>query len=107
GRAMSSADYVYSARRLVTPETAARFASFFYPVKNARAILRGELEPEEIGVSAPDGRTVVYRLEYPAPYFLQTLGSNVSAAVPRHAIEAHGRGWTRPGRMVTNGAYRL
>lgn len=107
GRPMTSADYVYSARRLVTPETAARFASFFYPVKNARAIVRGQLPPEQIGVHAPDERTVVYRLEYPAPYFLQTLSSNAAVPVPRHSIEALGREWTRGGRMVSNGAYRL
>lgn len=107
GAPLTSADFVYSARRLVTPATAARFASFFYPVRNARAILRGEKKPEEVGVAAPDARTVVYDLEFPAPYFLQTLSANVTAPVPRHKIEELGRQWTRAGQMVSSGPYRL
>ena len=98
---------LFRSRRLVTPATAARFASFFYPVRNARAIVRGELAPETLGVAAPDARTVVYRLATPAPYFLENLASNVGAPVPRRQVDEFGRQWTRPGRMLTSGAYRL
>ena len=107
GSPLSSEDFLWSARRLVTPSTAARFASFFYPVKNARAIVRGKLPPESLAVEAPDPRTVIYRLESPAPYFLENLASTASAPVPRRQIETLRRQWTRPGQMLTNGAYRL
>ena len=107
GSPLTSEDFVWSARRLVNPQTAARFASFFYPVKNARAILSGEMPPEALGVSAPDADTVIYELEQPAPYFLQILAGNVAAPVPRAMIEEFGNRWTRPGRMLTNGPYRL
>jgi len=107
GSALSSEDFVWSARRLVTPSTAARFASFFYPVRNARAIVRGKLPPEQLGVEAPDPRTVVYRLESPAAYFLENLASNVGAPVPRRQVEKFGRQWTRPGQMLTSGPFRL
>ncbi|MEQ1802059.1 MAG: peptide ABC transporter substrate-binding protein [Gammaproteobacteria bacterium] len=107
GSPLASEDFAWSARRLVTPATAARFASFFYPVKNARAIVRGQLPPESLGVEAPDPRTVIYRLEAPAAYFLENLASNVGAPVPRKQVEKFGRQWTRPGQMLTNGPYRL
>ncbi|MEO8224636.1 MAG: peptide ABC transporter substrate-binding protein [Gammaproteobacteria bacterium] len=107
GSPLTSEDFAWSARRLVTPATAARFASFFYPVKNARAIVRGQMPPETLGVEAPDPRTVVYRLESPAAYFLENLASNVGAPVPRLQVEKFGRQWTRPGQMLTNGPYRL
>ncbi len=107
GSPLTAGDFVWSARRLVTPATAARFASFFYPVKNARAIVRGELAPETLGIEAPDERTVIYRLATPAPYFLENLASNVGAPVPRRQVEEFGRQWTRPGRMLSSGAYRL
>jgi oligopeptide transport system substrate-binding protein len=107
GSPISSTDFIYSARRLVTPATAARFASFFYAVENARAIVKGDKDPTELGIAAPDERTVVYRLEYPAAYFLQNLAANVAAPVPRSLIEEFGRKWTRAGRMLSNGAYRL
>jgi oligopeptide transport system substrate-binding protein len=107
GSPIVAEDFVWSARRLVTPATAARFASFFYPVKNARAIVRGQMPPETLGVAAPDPRTVVYTLETPSPYFLENLASNVGAPVPRGKVEEFGRQWTRPGRMLSNGPYRL
>lgn len=107
GSPLTSADFLYSVRRVLTPATAARFASFFFPVSNARRALRGEVPPEQVGVEAPDARTLVYRLEYPAPYFPQTLASNVASPVPRKQVEGLGRQWTRPGTMVSNGPYRL
>jgi len=107
GSPLDAQDFVYSFRRLLTPSTAARFASFFYAIRNARAIVKGEQPPEALGVSAPDARTVVVELEFPAAFLLQNLGSNPAAPVPRQSLEEHGRRWTRPGNMLSNGAYRL
>jgi oligopeptide transport system substrate-binding protein len=107
GSPLTSADFLYSIRRAVTPATASRFASFFYPVKNARRALKGEVPPEQIGVRAPDPLTLVYTLENPAPYILQNLASNVASPVPRRQIEALGRQWTRPGKLVSNGPFTL
>jgi oligopeptide transport system substrate-binding protein len=107
GAPLTSADFLYSVRRVVTPATASRFASFFYPVRNARKALKGEVPPEQVGLEAPDAATLVYRLEYPAPYFLQNLASNVASPVPRAQIEKLGRQWTRAGQMVSNGPFVL
>lgn len=107
GTPMAAEDFVWSYRRLLTPATAARFASFFYAIENARAVVRGKKPPESLGISAPDARTVVFKLRFPAAYFLQNIASNPGSPVPRKVIEEHGRGWTRAGRMVSNGAYRL
>jgi oligopeptide transport system substrate-binding protein len=107
GMPLTSADFLYAVRRAVTPATASRFASFFYPVKNARRSLKGEVPPAEVGVEAPDARTLIYRLEYPAPYFLSNLASNVASPVPQKRIEALGRQWTRAGQMVSNGPFQL
>lgn len=107
GSPLTSADFLYSVRRAVTPATASRFASFFYPVRNARRILKGELPPDQVGIEAPDPGTLVYRLEYPAAYLLQNLASNVASPVPRKQIETHGRLWTRPENIVSNGPFTL
>jgi oligopeptide transport system substrate-binding protein len=107
GSPMTAEDFVWSYQRLVTPATAARFASFFYAIENAREIVRGQKAPETLGVSAPDERTVVFRLRFPAAYFLQNVASNPGSPVPRAVVEEHGRGWTRAGRMLSNGPFRL
>jgi oligopeptide transport system substrate-binding protein len=107
GSPLTAEDFAWSARRLVTPSTAARLATLFYPVKNARAIVRRRMPPESLGVEAPDPRTVIYRLESPAAYFLENLASTVAGPVPRGQVEKFGRQWTRPGQMLTSGAFRL
>lgn len=107
GVPLTAEDFVYSYRRLVTPEVAAPIAGQFYLLENARDIVAGKLPPEKLGVSAPDPRTVVFRLSFPAPYFLDLLGNLNAAPTPRHVIEKYGKDWTRPEYMVTNGAYTL
>lgn len=107
GVPLTADDFVYSYRRLVTPAVAAPIAGQFYLVENARDIVTGKLPPEKLGVSAPDPRTVVIRLSSPAPYFLDLVGNLNAVPTPRHVIEKHGRDWTRPENMVTNGPYTL
>lgn len=107
GRPLTGEDFVYSFRRLLDPATAAPGAGLFFIIEGGRAVARGERPPAALAVSAPDPRTVVIRLERPAPYFIQLLANSQGVPVPRHAIEAHGADWTRPGIMVSNGPYRL
>lgn len=107
GVPLTADDFVYSYRRLVTPAVAAPIAGQFYLVENARDIVAGKLPPEKLGVSAPDPRTVVIRLSSPAPYFLDLVGNLNAVPTPRHVIEKHGKDWTRPENMVTNGPYTL
>ncbi|MCC5795209.1 MAG: peptide ABC transporter substrate-binding protein, partial [Chromatiales bacterium] len=107
GSPLTAEDFLFSVRRVVDPATASRFASFFFPLENARQIIAGELPPESVGVEKVDQRTLVYRLVAPTPSFLETLASNIGSPVPRAMIEEHGRQWTRPGRLLSSGAYRL
>jgi oligopeptide transport system substrate-binding protein len=107
GRELTAEDFVYSYRRLMEPATGARTAGVFYPIRNARAVVTGDLPPEALGVSAPDLRTVVFELEQRTPYFLALVGNVRVAPVPRHVIEEYGRAWSRAGRMVSNGPYVL
>jgi oligopeptide transport system substrate-binding protein len=107
GVALTADDFVYGYRRLVTPGVASPLAGQFYLVQNARDIVAGRKPPEALGVSAPDPRTVVIRLSSPAPYFLELVGNLQVAPTPRHVIEKHGKDWTRPGTMVSNGPYTL
>lgn len=107
GRPLTAEDFVWSMRRLMAPETAARYASFLYVVKGARAVNTQGAKPEALAVRAPDPRTVEFELEGPAPQFLEILTGVAAVAVPRHAIEKSGKEWTRPGNLVSNGAYVL
>jgi oligopeptide transport system substrate-binding protein len=107
GKPITSADFVWSFRRLMTPATGSQLSGAFFLLDKGREVFRGEAPPESLGVTAPDERTVVIRLANPAPYFLELLANIQAAPVPRHVIEQYGRDWTKPGHMVGNGPYVL
>ena len=71
------------------------------------AITRGEKKPEELGVTAPDDRTVLIRLATPAPYLLGLLSQPGTFPVHGPSLAAHGAEYARPGKLVSNGAFVL
>lgn len=107
GDALVAGDFVAGMRRLVDPATASQYAQVFEPVVNAAAITRGELGAGQLGVSAPDDRTVVIRLANPAPYLLGLLAQPGTFPVHGPTLAAHGTEFARPGRLVSNGAFVL
>lgn len=107
GTPLTAQDFVYSFQRVLTPETAARFASQLYPIVNAQAVNRGQMTPDALGVAAADDSTLIVKLNKATAYLPQLMASNAASPVPKHVIEVEGRSWTRPGKMVSNGAYQL
>lgn len=108
GDPVTAQDVVYSYRRLLDPKTASKYAFMQWPLKNGEAFSKGEnKDPEAIGIKAVNERTVQATLERPTPYYLGLLAHHASYIVPRKAIEAHAERWTRPGNIVSNGAFRL
>jgi oligopeptide transport system substrate-binding protein len=107
GKPLTADDFVFGFRRAVTPATAATLADRLFMLRNAQAIASGKATPDSLGVSAPNPREVVLELEYPAPRLPNLLLSGIGFPTPRHAVERWGDAWTRPGRMISNGAYVL
>lgn len=106
GRALDSADFLYSLRRQFDPLTASPSAALLYVIRNARAVNTGNAPVESIGVTGPDARTIVIELEHPAPYLTELLVHR-AFPVPRHVVERHGRAWTKPENFVSNGPFKL
>ncbi|MFM8516755.1 MAG: peptide ABC transporter substrate-binding protein [Nevskiaceae bacterium] len=104
GRSLTSEDFLWSFRRLFDPKTAAPAVSLLYVIRNGRAVNTGKLPVTALGVSAPNPTTVVIDLEHPAPYLTDLLVHR-AFPVPRHVIEKHGKQWTRPEYIVSNGAF--
>ncbi|MDH4165771.1 MAG: peptide ABC transporter substrate-binding protein [Gammaproteobacteria bacterium] len=107
GDVLRAADFVAGMRRLVDPNTASPYAHFIDPVLNAGAITRGEMKLGDLGVSAPDDRTVLIRLATPAPYLLGLLSQPGTFPVHGPSLAAHGAEYARPGKLVSNGAFVL
>ncbi|MDO5529848.1 MAG: peptide ABC transporter substrate-binding protein [Paracoccus sp. (in: a-proteobacteria)] len=107
GDPVTAQDFLFTFRRIMTPETAAGYASMLYPINNAEAIAGGEMEPDQLGVEAVDDHTLVITLHTPTPYFLELLTHQTGLPMHQASVEEHGDAFTRPGNLVTNGAFML
>ena len=107
GDPVTAHDFVYGLRRSVDPATLSNYTFILAPILNAREISRAEMPPEQLGVQALDDFTLEVKLSGPTPYFLGLLNHASSYPVHRGSIEAHGAQHTQPGKLVSNGAYRL
>lgn len=107
GRPLTAADFVYAFRRLLEPRTAASLAHFMYPIRGAAEVNAGTAPLASLGVRAAGDHELVVELAQPFPFFAERLIYPTGYPVPRHVVEAVGDGWTKPGVMVSNGAFTL
>ncbi len=108
GEPITAEDVVYSWRRTLHPATASEYAGLLFYVRNGEAFNTGRLtDPAQLGVGAPDPRTVRVELEHPTPFFLDLCGTPTLAVVPRRAIERHGDRWLSARPVPASGAYCL
>jgi oligopeptide transport system substrate-binding protein len=86
GRAMTSADVVYSLMRLLGPES--KRAIWIKPfVKGSEAYYKSDNKNVPVGITAVDDYTVRIELEKPFAPFIQHLCTVNCAVVPREAVE--------------------
>lgn len=107
GTAIDSATVRGSWLRALDPATGADYAELFDPIAGAEERRTGKGPAEAVGVAAPDPLTLTVRLAKPCPWFLSLCGFHAFAAVPLHAIAAHGERWTRPEHIVSGAAFTL
>ncbi len=107
GDPLTAEDFAFSLRRSVTPATGSRFAQLLRPLRNAAGILDGTLDPQALGVHALDARTLLIELDTAAPYLPGLLSHPSTFPVHRPSLPARGERFAHPGRLVSNGAYRL
>ena len=107
GVPLKASDFVFGFRHLLDPKTAARYAFIQYVIKNAEKVNAGKLPVDQVGVRAPDDRTVEITLETPTPFLPGLLTHYTAYPIPEHLYRKYGDDWVKPGTMVSNGAYTL
>jgi oligopeptide transport system substrate-binding protein len=73
----------------------------------AEAAGREDVRLDQVGVKATDDHTLLVTLEAPTAYFLDLAAFFTYFPVHRKSVEEHGKNWTRPGNLISNGPYRL
>lgn len=108
GTPVTAQDFVYSWQRLVDPKTTSPFAWFaaLAGITNAQAIIDGKARPDTLGVTAVDAHTLRIQLDKPLPWFVN-LTANFSLYPVQKANVESDKNWTRPGKLIGNGAYVL
>jgi len=114
GDPVTAHDFVYSWKRLVTPELASEYAYQLFYVENAEKYYNGEITDfNEVGVKALDDMTLEVKLRNPVPFFLSLLYHHSLYPVHPATIEKFGEigsrvsKWTLPGNFVGNGPFVL
>jgi len=111
GDALKAQDFVDGIVRTIDPATASDKAYIFTStirVAGAQDFVDGKSKDSKtVGVSAPDDKTVVLKLDAPAPHALFVLGSFYAPPLHKASLEKFGKDFIKPGNIVSNGAYIL
>lgn len=91
---------------LIDPEDQAEYSSLLDVVKNARDYRRGEIaDPDEVGISVKDDRTLEVELEHEATHFLRILCHHSFAPVHPSVLEEVPT--DTPTELISNGPYHI
>lgn len=109
GSPLTSADYLYTMKRILTPETAALYVNMLTDyIVNAQEYFEGKVQFEEVGLKAPDDKTFVMTLKAPTPYFLGVLGMYTFSPTNQKTVEANAEKWSQSAETyISNGPFMM
>ena len=109
GDNVTAEDYVYSLRRAVDPiTTATDYLSCLFDIKNAKAIIEGSLNKEELGVYADDKYTLRIELENSNFEFLDYVTIPIFLPMHKPTVDKYGlSAFSKPEAIMYNGPYKI
>ena len=107
GEKVTAHDFTYAWRSILEPNSNKERAQPLYILKNAQAVHEGDVDPEELGLFAPDDNTLIVALKHPTPYFLELIASPLFFPV-NASIAAKNKEWSKSSsEFVSNGPFTL
>lgn len=107
GSPITADDVVFTFQRLVNKNTASAYSNVAENIINAKEITKGALDPDKLGVSALDSKTVQIKLNKPDQSFINITSLWSLGVVSKANIQKYGDKWLEPKNIVTSGAYKL
>ncbi|MCR4908638.1 MAG: peptide ABC transporter substrate-binding protein [Lachnospiraceae bacterium] len=110
GEVIKAEDFVTSWRRLVDPETGSAYAWFAGAagVENADAIAFEGGAAQTLGISAPDEKTVVVKLDRQVPFFTAIITMPCFAPVSEAFVKEHEGRYGQSGEdILSSGAFMV
>lgn len=114
GSELTTADFLFSYERMLTPDFGAKYASMLYFINNAEQFNKGEIKDfSQVGVKAIDKHTLVIELKASVPFLPDLTKHYTWYPVPKEAILAvgtmtqKGTNWTDPDNIISNGPFKM
>lgn len=108
GDPVTAPDFVFGIRRFVDPKTASTYASTFGVfLANGKDVALGKRPPADIGIKAIDKLTLEVKTAFPVTFLPSLMSNNNLGPVHQASLQKSGKEWTKPGNLVSNGAYML
>ena len=110
GQPVTAKDFVYSYKRVLNPDTAAEYASFFTDagIAGAADYNSGKGTADDVGVRAVDDNTLEIKLEDASGYFPNLAALWVVPPIRQDIVEKAGPGWAQdPSTYIGNGPFKM
>jgi len=107
GTPVTAYDFEKSWKSVLNPVFPCPDAYLLFSIKNARLAKKGEIPLYQVGITSKDAKTLVVELEFPAPYFLQTVASSLLLPV-NFQLDSKDPDWADSSKnFVSNGPFIL
>ncbi|MGB1259909.1 MAG: peptide ABC transporter substrate-binding protein, partial [Akkermansiaceae bacterium] len=114
GQPVTTEDFLFAYERILHPDFAAKYAPMLYFIKGAEDFNKKKTSDfSTVGAKAIDRYTLQITTRAPVPFLPELTKHYTWFPVPKHTILKHGTiaekhtFWTEPGKMVSNGAFKL
>lgn len=108
GDPVTAKDFVYAYKRTIAPSTKSSMAFYFYQIKNAEAINKGQKDVSELGVKALSKEHLQIKLTRPVSYFKRLLAFPLFFPQNEKFVKKCGASYgTQAKYTISNGPYIL
>ncbi|PJI08447.1 MULTISPECIES: peptide ABC transporter substrate-binding protein [Clostridium] len=110
GKPVTAEQYVYGLRRSVDSKTASEYAYLLINsgIKNADDINKGKMSSDQLGVSAPDSKTLVINLSHPCGYFEKLLNFKLFIPQREDIVKKSGSKYgSTADSLIYNGPFKM
>ncbi|MCL0312148.1 peptide ABC transporter substrate-binding protein [Apilactobacillus sp. TMW 2.2459] len=106
GDSVTAKDFVYGFQRTVNPKTASQNAYLYDHFLNYNGVKSGKMNPNKLGVSAPNNYTLVVKLSKPQSYFKYLVTQTAFLPQNEKVATKYGKGYgTSSDKQVYNGPF--
>ncbi|MEE1200896.1 MAG: peptide ABC transporter substrate-binding protein [Christensenellales bacterium] len=107
GSPLTAADFEYSWKRVINPETGSKAVSDLWVIKNAQAVYDGTATMDDVGITAVDDTTLVVELQSATPWFLKLTATTSYMPISKANAEANPDWTANVSTYVSNGPFML